>query len=58
MKKRCARKMSYPTLQAAQAAAAGFARRASIVTFLRAYRCSCGQHHVGRTKTIDWSKVK
>jgi len=50
--------MSYPTLQAAQAAAAGFARRASIVTFLRAYRCSCGQHHVGRTKTIDWSKVK
>lgn len=56
-------KQAYPTLQAAQAAAAGMARRKdkqgnTIVTFLRAYGCPCGKFHFGKTREIDWSQVK
>jgi hypothetical protein len=56
-------KHSFPTLQAAQAAAAGMAKRKekqghAIVTFLRAYACHCGKFHYGKTREIDWSRVK
>lgn len=56
-------KHSFPTLQAAQAAAAAMAQRKdrqgnTIVTFLRAYGCPCGRFHFGKTRDIDWSKVK
>lgn len=56
-------KVSFPTLQAAQAAAAAMAQRKdrqgnAIVTFLRAYGCPCGRFHFGKTRDIDWSKVK
>ena len=55
-------KKPFPTLQAAQAAAAMLAKRKdrqgnTIVTFLRAYQCHCGKYHFGRTRDIDWSKV-
>lgn len=56
-------KASFPTLQAAQAAAAAMAARKdrqgnTIVTFLRAYGCPCGRFHFGKTRDIDWSKVR
>lgn len=56
-------KRAFPTMQAAQAAAAALARRMEskgnrIVTFLRAYGCACGQFHFGKSRQIDWSKVK
>lgn len=56
-------KKPFPTLQAAQAAAAMLAKRKdrqgnTIVTFLRAYGCPCGKYHFGKTRDIDWSKVK
>lgn len=55
-------KAPYPTLQLAQAAAAGLARRKDrqgnrIVTWLRAYRCTCGSFHIGKSRSIDWSRV-
>lgn len=61
--KRCDGKVAYPTLKAAQAAAASMCARKSkqgspVVTFLRAYGCACGRFHYGRTRDIDWSKVK
>lgn len=61
--RKCDGKVAYPTLQAAQAAAAGMcrakAKRGNVVaTILRAYSCSCGKFHYGNTKQIDWSKVK
>lgn len=56
-------KVAFPTLQAAQSAAAAMAARKDrqgnpIVTFLRAYGCACGAFHFGRTRNIDWSRVK
>lgn len=56
-------KQAYPTLEAAQAAAAIMAHRKArhgnpIVTFLRAYECACGKFHFGKTKDIDWSQIK
>lgn len=56
-------KQAFPTLQAAQVAAASMARRKdkqgnTIVTFLRAYGCPCGKYHFGKTRDIDWSLVK
>jgi len=61
--RKCAGKVAYPTLKAAQAAAAGMCRRKGkqgnvVATFLRAYGCHCGKFHYGNTKEIDWSKVK
>ncbi len=55
-------KQRYPSLKAAQAAAAAMARRKAkagnpIVTFLRAYGCTCGGFHFGNTRDIDWSLV-
>ena len=63
MRKCHAGKQAFPTLEAAKAAAAEMARRkdrqgSTIVTFLRAYGCACGQFHFGKTRDIDWSKVK
>lgn len=63
MKKCRSGKQSFGTLKEAQAAAAHLAYRrdkqgAPIVTFLRAYGCECGKFHFGKTKDIDWSKVK
>ncbi len=62
MKKSHDGKRSFPTLEAAQAAAKALARLLDkkgipIVTFLRAYGCQCGNFHFGKTKEIDWSKV-
>jgi hypothetical protein len=56
-------KRAFPTLDAARAAAADMARRkekqgSPIVTYLRAYGCACGQFHFGKTRDIDWSRVK
>ena len=56
-------KRAYDTLAQAQAAAAHMAHRKdrqgnTIVTFLRAYACHCGRFHFGRTRDIDWSRVK
>ena len=56
-------KQRFLTLEAAQAAAAGLARRKdkqgnTIVTFLRAYACACGGFHLGKTREINWSLVK
>ena len=53
-----ARKVSHQTQQEAQAAAARMGEQLGIVTFLRAYRCRCGAWHVGKSRNIDWSKVK
>ena len=57
------KKRPFATLAVAQASAAGLARRRklqgnAIVTFLRAYVCACGSFHFGRTRDIDWSRVK
>lgn len=56
-------KQRYQTLKDAQAAAALMAARRAkqgspIVSFLRAYGCACGGFHFGKTRDIDWSKVK
>lgn len=56
-------KKTYPTLEAAQQAAAIVAKKKDkqgnpIVTYLRAYGCHCGGFHFGKSKEIDWSKVK
>lgn len=56
-------KRAFPTLEAAQRAAAALAanrarKGQTIVSFLRAYGCHCGQFHFGRTKAIDWSRVR
>lgn len=56
-------KNTFPTLEAAKYAAAMMAKREdkqgnTVVTFLRAYGCPCGKYHFGKTKDIDWSKVK
>ncbi len=56
-------KRAYPTLDAARAAAAAMAQRKdrqgqTIVTWLRAYGCACGAFHFGKTREIDWSRVK
>lgn len=56
-------KRAFPTLEAAQAAAAALAHNKAkqsntIVTFLRAYGCACGKFHFGKTRNIDWSQVK
>lgn len=56
-------KNSFATLEQAQAAASDMARKKQrqgnpIVTYLRAYGCACGKFHFGRSKDIDWSKVK
>lgn len=61
--KKCAGKVAYPTLQAAQAAAAMMCKNKAekgspVVTFMRAYGCHCGKFHYGRTREIDWSQVK
>lgn len=61
--KKCGGKAGYPTLQAAQAAAAAMCRKKAkqgtpVVTFLRAYGCHCGRFHYGGTREIDWSKIK
>lgn len=29
-----------------------------IVSFMRAYGCACGKFHVGKTRDIDWSRIK
>lgn len=62
MRSQHGKKISYPTLAAAQVAAAKMAKRKEqqgnpIVTFLRAYGCPCGKFHIGKTRDIDWSKV-
>lgn len=56
-------KVGYDTLEQAQRAAWLLADRKArqgnpVVTFLRAYGCPCGKFHFGKTKQIDWSKVK
>lgn len=56
-------KASFPSLKAAQIAAASMAARKDrdgnpIVTFLRAYGCPCGRFHFGKTRDIDWSRVR
>lgn len=63
MRKCCNGKRKFPTMHDAQMAAASMARRKdkqgnTIVTFMRAYGCPCGSFHFGRTRDIDWSKVK
>lgn len=60
--KKCAGKVAYPTLQAAQIAAAKMCKDKAkkgnaVVTFMRAYGCHCGKFHYGRTRQIDWSQV-
>lgn len=59
----CAGKRQYKTFDEARTAAAGMANRKAkqgntIVTFLKAYGCACGGYHVGRTRDIDWSRVR
>lgn len=56
-------KRRYKTFEQAQIAATKLAAHRkrednAIVTFLRAYKCACGAHHVGGSKVIDWSRVK
>lgn len=63
MKKCHEGKQSFETLKEAQIAAAAMAKRKNkqgntIVSFLQAYRCPCGKFHFGKTKNIDWSKVR
>ena len=62
MRRRHDGKRTYPTLRAAQRAAAEMAQRKArqgnpIVTFLRAYGCHCGRFHVGNSRDIDWALV-
>jgi len=62
--KRCHEgKQRFDTLKQAQAAASSMADRKAkqgnqIVTWLRAYGCPCGGFHFGKTKDIDWSRVR
>ena len=60
--RRCGNKRGYTTLDQARAAAARLAaRRASqgnpVVSFLRAYGCSCGKYHFGSSRQIDWDRL-
>lgn len=55
--RKCGSKVSYATIEAAKKGAAMFAEKKKIITILRAYGCSCGKFHFGRTKDIDWSKL-
>lgn len=57
-RKKCGRKICYNSLAEAKKAAAIFATKKKIVTFMQAYKCHCGSFHIGGTKKIDWSKVK
>lgn len=62
LRRRCANKRSYDTLDQAKSAAAGLVALRKkqgnpVVTFLRAYGCHCGKFHFGNTKNIDWAKV-
>lgn len=59
----CAGKHGYETLEAARAAAFHLARRKQevgepIASYLRAYKCSCGKFHFGKTRGINWEAVK
>lgn len=61
--RKCHGKRRFGSLREAQAAAATMAARKAkqgnpIVSFLRAYGCACGGFHFGKTRDIDWSKVK
>lgn len=56
-------KKPYPTLQAAKRAAVQLADKRArqgnpVVSFLRAYGCSCGQFHFGSSRQIDWDRVR
>lgn len=55
---KCGSKIKYNSLEDAKKAAAIFAKKKGIITIMRAYGCHCGKFHIGRTKEIDWSKVK
>lgn len=55
-------KRPYGTLDQARAAAARLANRRAkqgnpVVSFLRAYGCTCGRFHFGSTRQIDWSRL-
>lgn len=57
-KNKCGKKIKYKTLDDAKRAAAIFAKKRHIVTILQAYGCHCGGFHFGRTRQIDWDRVK
>lgn len=56
--RKCGRKIKYETLDDAKRAAAIFAKKKGVVTILQAYGCHCGKFHFGRTRQIDWDRVK
>lgn len=63
MRRCCRDKRAFDTLEEAKRAAAGMAYRKAkkgipIVTHLRAYGCPCGKFHYGKTKQIDWDRVR
>lgn len=56
-------KVKHPTLQAAQETIRRMCERKAkqgnpVVSFMRAYGCACGSFHIGKTRDIDWSRVK
>lgn len=56
------KKAAFDSMDAAKKAAASMANRKAkkgnpIVSFLRAYGCSCGKFHYGSSRQIDWSRV-
>ncbi len=60
--KACDGKVRFNSLKEAQDSLYGMKRRKDkqgkqIVSVLRAYGCSCGGFHYGKTGKIDWSKV-
>lgn len=61
--KTCEKKIKYKTLEEAKKQAWWTIERNRMkgdpqVTFVRAYGCSCGSYHVGRSKEINWEALE